>query len=96
VGVSPTTTKLSISVPNDLLARADKLLAQPGEGRSALLTRVLEQAVCAAEEAAIDAQYDRALREHQVTQQQVARGNAIARAAIRTTRRPGSTGGTPV
>ena len=63
-GVPATTTKLSVSVPNELLARADKLLAQPGEGRSALLTRVLDAAVRAAEDAAIDAQYDRAFREH--------------------------------
>ena len=91
-----TTTKLSVSVPNELLARADKLLAQPGEGRSALLTRVLDAAVRAAEEAAIDAQYDRAFREHAINQGDLDRTSAIARAAIRSTRRPGSPGGAAV
>ena len=80
-----TTTKLSISVPNELLARAEKLLAQPGEGRSALLTRLLDEAVRAAEEAAIDAQYERAFREHPVTQADLDRTRALARAAIRST-----------
>jgi hypothetical protein len=83
--VSTTTTKLSISVPTELLARADRLLALPGEGRSTLLTRVLAQAVRAAEEAAIDAQYEQALREHPVTQEDLDRTRALGRAAIRRT-----------
>lgn len=91
-----TTTKLSVSVPNELLARADRLLAQPGEGRSALLTRVLDAAVRAAEEAAIDAQYDRAFREHPLSQDDLDRTNAMARAAIRSTRRDGRPGGAAV
>jgi hypothetical protein len=82
-----TTTKLSISVPRELLARADKILAQPGEGRSAMLTRVLDDAVRTAEEAAIDAQYERAYRDHPITQEDLARTKAFARAALRSTRR---------
>jgi len=82
----PTTTKLSITLPNTLLARADQVLARPGEGRSSLLTRVLDDAVRAAEEAAIDAEYDRAFREHPVTQADLDRSNALARGAIRTRR----------
>jgi len=54
-----TTTKLTISVPTTLLERAEKL-GQPGEGRSTLITRLLDDAVRAAEEAAIDAEYERA------------------------------------
>jgi hypothetical protein len=94
--VPATTTKLSVSVPKELLARADKLLAQPGEGRSALLTRVLDAAVRAAEEAAIDAQYDRAFREHPISHGDLDRTNAVARAAIRSTRRSGRPGGAAV
>jgi metal-responsive CopG/Arc/MetJ family transcriptional regulator len=55
-----TATKFSISLPSELLARADQVLAKPGEGRSALLARILEQAVRAAEDAEIDAEYERA------------------------------------
>ena len=60
LGMPATTTKLTVSLPNDLLARADQLLVHPGEGRSSLITRVLTAAVRAAEEAAIDADYERA------------------------------------
>ena len=41
LGMPATTTKLTVSLPNDLLARADQLLVRPGEGRSSLITRVL-------------------------------------------------------
>lgn len=87
IGVPQTTTKLSISLPKDLLARADKLLARAGEGRSALLTRVLNEAVRIAEEAAIDEQYERAYRQHPVTQKDLDRTRALGRAAVRSTRR---------
>jgi metal-responsive CopG/Arc/MetJ family transcriptional regulator len=89
-------TKLSISVPTDLLARADTVLAKPGEGRSALLNRVLDEAVRAAEEAAIDAQYERAYREHPITREDLDRTRAFARAAIRSTRRARRPGGPAV
>ena len=78
-------TKLSISLPTDLLARADHLLARPGEGRSAWIARVLTDALHAAEEAEIDAAYERAYREHPVTQADLDRTNATARAAVRST-----------
>ena len=91
-----TTTKLSISVPTDLLGRADKVLAKPGEGRSALMTRLLGEAVRAAEEAAIDAQYERAYREHPITPQDLDRTRAFARAAFRSTRRARRPGGPAV
>jgi hypothetical protein len=94
--VPATTTKLSVSVPRELLARADKLLTQPGEGRSALLTRVLDAAVRAAEDAAIDAQYDRAFREHPISQGELDQTNAITRSAIHSTRRAGRPGGAAV
>ena len=76
-------TKLSVSLPRELLDRADEVLARPGEGRSALIARVLAQAVQAAEEAAIDAAYERAYTDHPVTQADLERTNAIARAAVR-------------
>jgi metal-responsive CopG/Arc/MetJ family transcriptional regulator len=79
-------TKLSVSVPSELLDRADQLLRRPGEGRSALIARVLTQAVRIAEEAEIDTAYDRALSEHPVTAQKLDRTNAFAPAAVRSTR----------
>jgi metal-responsive CopG/Arc/MetJ family transcriptional regulator len=63
----PRTTKVSVSLPNSLLARADAVLGRPGEGRSALFARVLDEAVRAAEEAEIDAEYERAYAEHPIT-----------------------------
>ena len=84
IGMS--STKLSISVPSELLDRVDKLVRLPDEGRSALIARLLAQAVRIAEEAAIDEAYDRALSEHPVTQQKLNRTNAIARAAVRSTK----------
>ncbi len=80
-----TSVKLSISVPADLLTRAEQLLARPAEGRSALIARVLQQAVGAAEEAEIDAAYARAYGEHPVNQADLNRTNALARAAVRST-----------
>jgi hypothetical protein len=58
--MSRTTTKVTISVPTTLLEKTDRLLARDGEGRSATISRVLEEAVRAAREAEIDAQYARA------------------------------------
>ena len=81
-----TSTKLSISVSAELLARADQLLARPGEGRSSLIARLLSQALRAAEEADIDAAYDRALAHHPVTQIDLRRSDTLARAAIRSTK----------
>ena len=79
-------TKLSISLPDDLLRRADRVLTRPGEGRSALLARILDKAVREAEEAEIDAAYDLAFERRPVTAADLERANAIARAAVRSTR----------
>src|SRR5258708_638229 len=66
----PKTTKVSVSLSSTLLARADAVLGRPGEGRSALFTRVLDEAVRAAEEAEIDAEYERAYAEHPITDEE--------------------------
>ena len=89
-------TKLSISLPSELLERAHKTLAHPGEGRSALIARVLARALREAEEAEIDAAYERAYYEHPITQQDLQRSDALARAAVRSTRRTRRRRGTPV
>ena len=80
-----TSAKLSISLPSELLERADHLLTRPGEGRSALIARVLAEAICAAEQAEIDAAYERAFTRNPVNQADLDRTDAIARAALRST-----------
>jgi hypothetical protein len=78
-------TKLSISLSSELLAQADHVLARPGEGRSALIARLLAQALRAAQEAELDAAYDRAFDKHPLGQVDLERTDAIARAAVRST-----------
>jgi metal-responsive CopG/Arc/MetJ family transcriptional regulator len=80
--MSTTTTKVSVSLPSSLLARADALLGRPGEGRSALFARVLNEAVNVAEEAEIDAEYERAYREHPFTDQERRVHEAMLRLSV--------------
>jgi metal-responsive CopG/Arc/MetJ family transcriptional regulator len=87
-----TVVKLSVSVPGELLRRAEQLLAGAGEGRSALITRVLAQAVRAAEEAEIDAAYDQAYARRRPRHNDLERTDALARAALRSTRQGGTAG----
>ena len=84
-----TSTKLSISLPEDLLKRAELVLSRPGEGRSALIARVLNQAIRKAEDAEIDAAYDRAFERRPAGSHDLERSNALARAAIRSSRSGG-------
>src|SRR6266851_179922 len=74
--------KFSISMPTELLARVDKLLARPGEGRNALFARVLDEAVRAAEEAEIDAEYERAYAEHPFSEEEKRVHEAMLRLSI--------------
>ena len=78
--MSRTATKLSVSVPTTLYERATRLLGKPD---SALITRLLRDAVRAAEDADIDAQYDRAIAAHPeyLSPEAVARTSAVAREA---------------
>ena len=79
-----TTTKLSVSLPRALLARADEVLGRPGEGRSAMFARLLDAAVRAAEEAEIDAEYERAYRDHPIEDQERRVLDAFTNASVRT------------
>lgn len=58
-----TTTKISISLPTETLRRAERVLGRPHEGRSALLTRILTEAV----DRALDEQYAAGYRDQPVT-----------------------------
>jgi metal-responsive CopG/Arc/MetJ family transcriptional regulator len=87
------TTKQSVSLPSILLARADEILGRPGEGRSAMFACVLNEAVRAAEEAEIDAEYERAYREHPIGDEERRVLDAFTNASVRTLRRaPGPRG----
>ncbi len=66
-----------------MLTRADELLGRPGEGRSALFARVLGEAVRVAEEAEIDAEYDRAYAEHPIAQEKRRVLDAFTKASVR-------------
>ena len=69
------TTKVSISLPTDTLVRAERLLRRPGEGRSALVARVLAEAV----NRALDEQYAEGYRRQPVTPAEDAIMEAAAR-----------------
>lgn len=69
------TTKLSISLPTETLARAERLLGRAGEGRSALVARVLAEAV----DRALDEQYAEGYRRQPVTAEEDAIMEAAAR-----------------
>ncbi len=70
-----TTTKLSITLPTTVLREAERTLAQPGETRSALLSRVLAAAVAQA----LEDQYEAGYREQPVSAEE----DAIMQAAAR-------------
>jgi hypothetical protein len=78
--MSRTATKLSVSVPTSLYERASRLLGKPD---SALITRLLKDAVRAAEDADIDAQYERAVAAHPeyLSSDAQTRASAMARQA---------------
>jgi metal-responsive CopG/Arc/MetJ family transcriptional regulator len=70
-------TKLSISLPTDLLDRAEARLQQPTETRSAFFARLLRQAIEAADEADIDAEYARAYADQPYTEAERASQRAL-------------------
>jgi metal-responsive CopG/Arc/MetJ family transcriptional regulator len=87
------TTKVSVSLPTALLARADEILGRPGEGRSALFARILNQAVGTAEEAEIDAEYERAYKDHPIGDDERRVLDAFTKASARSLQRsPGQRG----
>jgi predicted naringenin-chalcone synthase len=80
--VTRTTTKFSVSLPSELLAATDQHLVRPGETRSATIARVLREALRAAEDAELDAEYARVFPNGPSDAEQ-ARTRALAGAAFR-------------
>lgn len=76
-------TKLSVSLPTELLRRAEKNLARPGETRSALLARVLKDALSAAEDAQIDAEIEQAYAEYPISTDERRVLDAFTEASLR-------------
>jgi metal-responsive CopG/Arc/MetJ family transcriptional regulator len=64
-------SRFTVSVPTTLLARADTTLRHEGEGRSALVQRLLEEALRRAQEKADEEAWVRAYREQPVTDDEV-------------------------
>jgi hypothetical protein len=77
-----TKRNVSLSIDTDLLDRAEQL-SQPGENRSALVERLLLSGIRAAEDAALDAAYDRALAAHPVSDAEQEQLQRRANAAYR-------------
>ena len=73
--ISMTTRKISVTIPTEVLAQAERTLAQPGETRSALLSRVLAAAV----KTALEQQYADGYQRMPVTIQEDAAMEAAAR-----------------
>ena len=56
-------TKVSVSLPNDVLADAERRLARPGENRSALFSRLLSSALRELDEREAEERYLRGYRQ---------------------------------
>ena len=78
---------ISLSLDEDLLERAERLAA-PGESRTAVVERLLLQAVRVSEDAQLDALYDQAIARHPVTNVEQQRVTAMVRAAYRSAHGP--------
>ena len=63
--------RLTVTVPSALLAAVDECLVKNGESRSAVVRRLLEEAVWEARERAEDEQYIRAYREQPQTEDEL-------------------------
>ena len=72
------TRKISVTIPSEVLAQAERSLAQPGETRSALLSRVLAAAV----NSALEQQYADGYRRLPVTVEEDAAMEAAAREGL--------------
>ena len=89
-------TKLSISLPNGRLERADKVLTRADEGRSASIALVLAQTIREADEADTDAAYGHSYADYPITPRDLEHSNALARAAVRSGRRTVRRGGAAI
>jgi hypothetical protein len=78
---------VSLSIDSDVLARVERL-THDGENRSMVVERLLRSSLRAAEEAELDAIYDRALAAHPITDAERQAQTARMRAAYRSVHGP--------
>lgn len=79
---SPVYTRFTVSVPTALLEEAEQKVRQAGEGRSALLTRLLARALKEARDREDEEQWVRAYRDHPQTEEEFGWQDRPAREAL--------------
>jgi metal-responsive CopG/Arc/MetJ family transcriptional regulator len=75
--------KVSLSLPTRVLEDAEKRLARPNESRSALMARLLEDALRQLDEREAEERYIRGYQEQPETEDERAANMALARALLR-------------
>jgi metal-responsive CopG/Arc/MetJ family transcriptional regulator len=82
VASSERTTRLTISLPSDLVATVERELLQPDESRSAFFRRLLEEALREAEERKNVERYIVGYREQPRTEEEFGWSEAVAVEAL--------------
>ncbi len=72
-------TKVSLSLPRDVLEEAERRLAHPNETRSGLISRILADALRELDEREAEERYVRGYLEHPETEEEKAIGRHAAR-----------------
>ncbi len=75
-------TRMTVSLPSVLIDALDQRLAQGGEGRSAVIRRLIQTALRQAEEEAEIARYIRGYHEQPQTEEECGWSDHVARAAL--------------
>ena len=76
------TTKVSLSLPTEVLRAAEERLARPDETRSALVSRVLQEKIRELEDREAEDRYLRGYREQPETDDELAANRILTRAAL--------------
>lgn len=76
-------TRVTITIPDELLGAAEEKLGKGESSRSALIRRIIEDALRAADEREKVAQYIREYRAHPQTEDEVGWGDALAIEALK-------------
>jgi metal-responsive CopG/Arc/MetJ family transcriptional regulator len=76
----PASVKISISLPQDVLREAEQWLGRPDETRSALITRVLQDALQDLAEQEAEERYEKGYHRYPETSAECAFNRAAARA----------------
>jgi hypothetical protein len=77
-----TTTKVSLSLPGDVLADAERRLARPGENRSALFARLLISALRELDEREAEECYLRGYQQQPETEEELRINRVLSRSLL--------------